>query len=198
MFTGDKTRSSRDADTSNLNSCRPNAGNKFALATFSMQVRAIVDIKKGDELFLCYGTVYKSTPVRQAALAPYGFQCTCASCTSPMFDHLYQQIRERVLSLSTSIDDWIKNRALPTDHLIKPALTLLSLMETNRLQSLNVYMINVVTLMSCYAALGDFSNMMKYADLCGLWHLGTGDLQMRENMKDAQALMQHPYWRARL
>ena len=188
-----------DALPNTSNSCRPNASNKFALATFSLQVRAIDDIKKGDELFLCYGTAYEPTPVRQAALAPYGFQCTCASCTSPMFDYLYQQIRERVISLSTSIDDWIKNHALSTEHLIKPALALVSLMDTNRLQCLNVYEINLMTLIRCYSALGDLSNTMKYANLCGLWHLvANGDLQMRETMKDPQALMQHPFWRARL
>ena|ERR1700727_1763799 len=58
------------------------------------------------------------TPTRQANLAPYGFQCICAPCSSPTFDDFYRKIHDRVVELSESFNKWLQDRSLPKDHLI--------------------------------------------------------------------------------
>ena len=159
----------------------------------------MVDIKKGDEIFVSYLSLPQDTPKRQAELVPYGFQCTCASCTSPGFDRLYQETLKHVMQLSNSYNTWIHDRSLPEDHIIKPALMLLSLMEKNGLYCVNIYEITCVTLMKCYAALGDLPNVMKHANLCGLWHLvREGNSELYEGMKRPQMHTMGGGWRARV
>jgi hypothetical protein len=180
-------------------SCRPNAINKFALSTFSVQLRALTDIKKGDQIFISYLTLPMPTPKRQLELAKYDFQCTCTSCTTPGSDDLRQKILERVMELSKSFDKWISDRSLPNDHLIKPALKLVPLIEKNGLSCSNICEINFVTLMKCYAALGDLPNTTKYATRCGLWHLvREGNSELYEGMKRPQTHMMGPAWRKRV
>jgi hypothetical protein len=177
---------------------RPNALNKFALSTFSLQLRALLDIKKGDEIFVSYLALPETTPKRQATLAPYGFQCTCASCTLPSYDHLYQKFRDCIMHLYNSFDKWVQDRSLPQDHLIKQALALVPLLETNGFYCMNIYEINFVTLMKCYVALGDLPNAMKYSNICGIWHLvREGNSELYEGMKNPQAHLRNSGWGAR-
>jgi hypothetical protein len=158
----------------------------------------MLDIPKDAEIFVCYCSMADAVASRQAALSSYGFRCTCLSCTDPSFDDQYQSILSQVTQLSASFNEWTQNRSLPNDHLIKPALNLLSLMEANGLHGLNIYEINLVTLMTSYTALGDLSNTMKYATLCGLWHLyREQNAQLCEGLKNPRTHRSHPLWGVR-
>jgi len=179
-------------------SCRPNAFKAFALTTFSAQLRALIDIKKGDEIFISYTNLPQTTPERQASLIPYGFQCTCASCTSPSHDRLYQALHDRAMHLSDSFNTWVGNRSLPRDHLIKPALALVTLLETNGFHCTPVYGVNFATLMQCYVALGDLPNAMKYSTICGLWTFAQIESsEFLKRMKNPQTHLRDPKWGAR-
>jgi hypothetical protein len=73
-------------------SCRPNAAHSFNIASFSGQLRAVRDIKKGEEIFVDYCLIEVPTAQRQKLLEPYGFRCACASCINP--DRSDRQLRE--------------------------------------------------------------------------------------------------------
>jgi hypothetical protein len=179
-------------------SCRPNVFKVFALSTFSAQIRAVRDIKKGDEIFVPYINLSQTTPERQASLVPYGFRCTCASCTSPSHDYLFQKTSDRVEQLSASFNTWVRDRSLPRDHIIKPALALAKLSETNGFHLTSIYGVNYVTLMRCYVALGDLPNAMKYANICGLWtFIQTENAEFYERMKNPQVHRRDPMWGTR-
>jgi hypothetical protein len=159
----------------------------------------MLDIKKDDEIFLAYRSISDPTPERQASFVHRGFQCTCASCTLPSFDDLHKSIRERVMQLSESFDEWVQNRSLPKDHLIKPALVLFSLMETNHLHGENIYGANLATLTKSYSALGDLSNAMKYGNLFGLWHLYRElNTELIEELKHPMAYLSNWSWGIRM
>jgi len=159
----------------------------------------MIDIKKGDEIFISYVGPLDPTATRQADLASYGFQCTCASCSSPGFDHLQQKVHDRVFQLSESIDKWIQDRSLPEDHVINPALDLLSLMQKNGLYTKSIYELNLSTLFRCYSAIGDYPNTMKYSNLLGLWYLAReGNSELHEASQRPQTYFTHPGWRERI
>ncbi|EIM92660.1 SET domain-containing protein [Stereum hirsutum FP-91666 SS1] len=73
-------------------SCRQNTTWGFDMASFSYNLRAVREIKEGEELFISY-TDDGTTAERQEQLAPYGFQCTCDSCTDPKSDERRAKIR---------------------------------------------------------------------------------------------------------
>jgi hypothetical protein len=179
-------------------SCRPNVFKAFSLSTFSAQIRALHDIKKGDEIFVSYINLAQTTPQRQASLVPYGFKCTCASCTLPSHDYLYQKLRDRVEHLSASLNTWLLDRSLPRDHLIKPASALVTMLETNGFRLTSIYGVNLSTLMRCYVALGDLPNAMKYSNICGLWtFIQVENVEFLERMKNPQVHLRDPMWGTR-
>ncbi|KAG5636026.1 hypothetical protein H0H81_009349 [Sphagnurus paluster] len=78
-------------------SCTPNVTQTFSRKTLSMQVRALRNIKKDEELFMSYCDVGDPTAVRQKQLQSYGFQCTCRVCSDPTTDALLEGIRDNTL-----------------------------------------------------------------------------------------------------
>jgi hypothetical protein len=67
-------------------SCTPNSAHTFNIALFSGQLRAVRDIKKEEEIIVTYCDIDMTTAARQKKLEPYGFQCTCPSCSDPRSD----------------------------------------------------------------------------------------------------------------
>jgi hypothetical protein len=102
------------------------------------------------------------------------------------------------MDLFKSLETWIKDRSLPTDHLISPALALVEVMDKNGLYPASVYEINLHTLVNCYTALGDLANVQKYANIMAVWHLVRGDTKMGEFMTNPQTPMRNKVWRARV
>jgi hypothetical protein len=145
-------------------SCIPNAIYKFALPTFSMQLRAIIDIKKGDEIFISYLGPLEPTSesIWQANLVPYVPVPQAAPLNLTIFTE-----KSTIVSLNSPIHS-INGSKTAHYHLNKPALDLLPLMEKNGLYVMNIYEVNLCTLIRCYSAVGDFPNTMKYANLVGL------------------------------
>ncbi|KAF5365332.1 hypothetical protein D9758_005411 [Tetrapyrgos nigripes] len=64
-------------------SCSTNADRSWDSPTFSLQLRAARDIKKGEEITLSYiDGLLKPASDRQRRLRSYGFQCTCQACVN--------------------------------------------------------------------------------------------------------------------
>ncbi|KAF8996696.1 hypothetical protein BDQ17DRAFT_1544628 [Cyathus striatus] len=67
-------------------SCLPNGIRKFDLPSFSLRVFASRNIKEKEEIFYSYFDNiidYPTAADRQEYLEPYGFTCSCASCSPP-------------------------------------------------------------------------------------------------------------------
>lgn len=65
-----------------LISCIPNIDYIFDFASFSLRIYAFGRIKKGDELVWSYVKRSQGTLLRQKALSPYGFKCSCWVCAT--------------------------------------------------------------------------------------------------------------------
>jgi len=62
-------------------SCYPNSTLFFNPCTCEYEIRANVDIKKGEEIFITYIALYQYTNERRLELREnYGFHCLCARC----------------------------------------------------------------------------------------------------------------------
>ncbi|KAF8977267.1 hypothetical protein BDQ17DRAFT_1384030 [Cyathus striatus] len=90
-------------DMSRINhSCRQNCASSFDVASFAYQLRASRPISRGEEIVYSYCFAGQSTADRQAELKPYGFSCTCLSCSptpaQPSNDTIRTSIPSRVES----------------------------------------------------------------------------------------------------
>ncbi|KAI0312421.1 hypothetical protein OF83DRAFT_660217 [Amylostereum chailletii] len=65
-------------------SCSPNVTWNWDRASFGMELRAVRKIRKDEEMFVHYCVLDAPSAKRQDVLAPYGFRCSCASCSDPI------------------------------------------------------------------------------------------------------------------
>jgi hypothetical protein len=103
------------SDEIDIPSCAgSNTRSTFNVRSFSIELRAIKDIKAGDEICVTYcGDSPGTTAERQRFLINYGFQCTCASCTSPVSDHLYLKLIHSHKELDKFYESWLKDLTSP-------------------------------------------------------------------------------------
>ena len=128
-----------------------------------MELRAIRDIKVGEEVFLSYcGDVPGTIAERQKFLAQYGFQCICALCTNLASDHLYLKFLTSHEKLDESYETWLKDLTLSDDHIIKPSLIWTSLMEKQGLPTRLIYHRHLELITKSFIALGDLENSIKH------------------------------------
>lgn len=179
-------------------SCMPNAAVKFSLSSFSFQLRATSDIRKGEQICISYCSVNLPSAQRQENLAAYGFRCTCPSCISSTSDHLRQKILSSINNLSYIYSAWVHNPSLPDDHIIKPSLLWLSIMEKEGVSSSHAYEHHLQAVMRAYSALGDMENTLKYAKVSTLWNLAVmGNEDLGRDLQNPLLHRQSSYWRAR-
>lgn len=61
--------------------CRPNSAFYFDNKTMRVYISAVRDIAQGEEITIAYRDMKASRAERQAAIAHYGFRCTCSHCS---------------------------------------------------------------------------------------------------------------------
>lgn len=180
-------------------SCMPNAAINFSLASFSFQLRATSHIPKGDQIFISYCSINLPTADRQGSLAAYGFRCTCPSCISPTSDRLRQKMLSSINNLFNAYFAWVADLALPADHIIKPSLLWLSMMEKEGMVSSHAYEHHLQAVMRAYSALGDMENTLKYAKISAIWNLAVmGNGALGKDLQNPQLHRQSSYWRTRV
>ncbi|TDZ39448.1 SET domain-containing protein 5 [Colletotrichum spinosum] len=63
--------------------CKPNAVTRFSQTTLALDVVAYRNIAPGEELSISYSPLNMLSHDRRRALREWGFNCTCALCSSP-------------------------------------------------------------------------------------------------------------------
>ncbi|TFK31444.1 hypothetical protein BDQ12DRAFT_136598 [Crucibulum laeve] len=153
-------------------SCRPNTTHSFDVASFSFQLRATRDIKPGDQLFYSYAEVSLSAAGRKQELAPYGFECTCASCSgdTAKSDRIRTNLVSLVCDNRLQYDTWArKPRHLRDNKMLQSSLDLLSSLENEGLTSTPYYPLLVCTVSEIYTQLGDTENANLYLHRQEAW-----------------------------
>ncbi|OCH90872.1 SET domain-containing protein [Obba rivulosa] len=150
-------------------SCQPNAAVYVDASTFALQLIATRDIAADEQITVPYCDLMPLHAERKKKLEPYGFTCTCPSCTDPaLSDERRRVIGSYEYLLADDIfKKWVKDPALPDDHLEVPLLVVLALMREESLQDTLNYMRFVEKLVDVYAALG---NQKKFKECVG-WNI---------------------------
>ncbi|TFK31556.1 hypothetical protein BDQ12DRAFT_716924 [Crucibulum laeve] len=155
-------------------SCRPNTTYTFDVASFSFQLRAMRDIKSGEQLFCSYSTVTLPAADRKRQLAPYGFQCTCASCSGDTANS--DRVRTNHIDLISvnraEYDIWAGiPRYLRNNSILQSSLDLLSDVENEGLRATAFYPLLLCTISEIYAQLGDTANANLYLGRQEAWKI---------------------------
>ncbi|PPR01650.1 LOW QUALITY PROTEIN: hypothetical protein CVT26_013111 [Gymnopilus dilepis] len=143
-------------------SCIPNVYHDFSISSFSMQFRALADIKAGDELVYSYISPSGSVAERHAALAPYGFICHCPACdhATPESDALRKSYEGLVHRYQDTID-W-RGITRPRESVIDPVLKLHEALLNEGLAFTNEYKRTTYMLMSFYEGIGMYGKAEPY------------------------------------
>ncbi|KAK8034224.1 hypothetical protein PG993_009219 [Apiospora rasikravindrae] len=84
-------------------SCRPDIYEYFDTKTKELSLRAIHDIKAGDQIHSTYVDLLQPRKKRQKTLEAWGFTCQCSACTNPAFDAL----GERAVELDDMLEEYL-------------------------------------------------------------------------------------------
>lgn len=119
-----------------------------------MQLYAVRNIKKGEEITTSYCNHLAPYAARQLALAPYGIRCDCPACVDHVESDKNRLRISRVQNAVPAIVKWAANPALPSDLLLTPSLKMLELLESEGLEATPQYLLVLYQTMLIYSALG--------------------------------------------
>ena len=135
-------------------SCRPNAHFAFHRASLSVRLRALRDIKVGEEILISYVAPEASYEQRQKELAHYGFSCTCAVCKEG------SSADERRARLAAPlVEDSTRSKKEEFDRISEQ----IAHFEREGLAGLDVYMNNILYGLRLAAGVGEW-------DKCGVYN----------------------------
>ncbi|KAJ7575640.1 hypothetical protein C8J56DRAFT_410128 [Mycena floridula] len=152
-------------------SCTPNSGYDWDAASFSIKFWAIRDVEEGEEITYSYVRcgIAASSAVRQKALEPYGFRCTCTACLNPEVSDARRRTVTQFFGTSEDTAE-IGSRALnwlfmPDDEFFRTFKGHLETCELEEMQGSAAYKWCCTMLSSRYGFLADERNCVKYARL---------------------------------
>jgi len=146
-------------DISRMNhSCSPNTFKVFELASLSFQVYAIRDIKKGEQLTVQYTDIMQPFADRKEALAPYGFECTCASCQNPTVSDALRREIATLPPLQQLIMSAPRSLYMRFEHNLKQ----IAIMEKEGLQCSGWYLTYLRVVRQTYIYMGDQAKVSEY------------------------------------
>ncbi|KAI5894541.1 SET domain-containing protein [Schizophyllum commune H4-8] len=134
-------------------SCRPNAHFAFHKPSFSVRLRALRDIKAGEEILISYVPPEAPYAQRQEELAHYGLSCACGVCDEgPSAD-------ERRARLAASlVEDSTRSKKQEFDRISQQ----IALFEREGLAGLDVYMNNILYGLRLAAGVGEWEKCGVY------------------------------------
>lgn len=99
------------------------------MASLSFELRAIRDIKKGEELFYSYCDIFRTKSERAEELAPYGIVCACPGCVGATkeTDLLRSELAKRVEKIQADHYVWMKDQSRP--NVLTASLKLIAELE---------------------------------------------------------------------
>ncbi|KAK1216255.1 hypothetical protein PQX77_021129 [Marasmius sp. AFHP31] len=179
-------------------SCCPNTGRTFNQLTFAMEIRAVRDINKGEELTNAYVDIELPHRARQQDLNPYGFQCHCSSCKNPTESDarraLYREHTPRFAGSETRMVVWLMSPELPEDYVVKNSKQQLAMMQDDGLETANAYVQHLHHLVDVYCAAENLAEVVIYLSKLDVWQrvvVGGEKKSVAELVKKAKA---HRTW----
>jgi len=134
------------------------------MASLSFELRAVRDIKKGEELFYSYCGIFRTKSERAEGLAPYGFVCACPACigATKETDLLRSELAKRVEKIQADHQVWKKDRSRP--NVLAASLKLIAEIEKEGLSGASLCALLLGMVATVHMASGNTNSAMKYLD----------------------------------
>jgi hypothetical protein len=149
-------------------SCSPNALQRWDLSTFTCGIRALRPIRAGEQIFITYIDPSKPRQTRQDQLMrQYSFKCACPSCSLPASArsdwNRYLLYQDRDPTDERDLRKWAVDLSLPDDHIIKPSLSAVEMMDEEGLYA-GIWDYHYQRLCKAYCALSNESEAKRWAE----------------------------------
>ncbi|KAL1940971.1 hypothetical protein VTO73DRAFT_7607 [Trametes versicolor] len=154
-------------------SCSPNAVYRFEPATLTFEVRALLPIPPGAQVFISYIDPALPRAKRQEALSSYGFACTCTACalTGPALSQ--SETRRAMMARADSdvgereaaLERWVRTPSIPDDFVKRVDKMYMDMFEKEELYYEPVWEAFAVRLCKACCALEDGDGARKWARL---------------------------------
>ncbi|KAK7680318.1 hypothetical protein QCA50_016558 [Cerrena zonata] len=166
-------------------SCCSNAVWRFHVESFTVHLRAILPIKKGEEIFVSYGYKERTRARRQKYLLErYKFRCTCFACASNTIDRDQARMMAVIATHPKKCEDdstlrsWVTDRTKADDLIIAEARVMINIMEDEKFCYSSLWPVWYQRIVKAYCALEDEENARKWAQkaakLARAWALHDG------------------------
>ena len=134
------------------------------MASLSFELRAVRDIKKGEELFSSYCDIFRTKSERAEELAPYGFVCACPSCVGATneTDLLRSELAKRIEEIRADHHAWMKDRSRP--NVLAASLELIAEIDKEGLNGAPSFIFLLDTVASVYLVSGNTNSALKYLE----------------------------------
>ncbi|KZT02011.1 SET domain-containing protein [Laetiporus sulphureus 93-53] len=161
-------------ESSRINhSCTPNVISRWDLLAFTMEIRALTPIRKGEEITMSYLELDEAAPRatrRRELKEKYNFFCTCPSCSLTGAAGKASNVRRATIQRlqETSYDDdelekWINDASAPEDKITKACLFVLDMMEKEKYFNEKVWAVRSQRLCKAYCAMEKLEEAKKSA-----------------------------------
>ncbi|KAK0488459.1 hypothetical protein IW261DRAFT_350914 [Armillaria novae-zelandiae] len=170
-------------------SCSPNVCRKWNTASFSMQIRAMRDIKEGEELTTAYCAILHPAAERQTDLAAYGFRCTCAACSDP----LKSDVKREGFSRRPVLVSPFVGKGKAKGDWLDPALNMLLEMEEEGVQASLYYKATLYQLVMACVYMADKDKVLVYGHKLVALSRARGE-SMDATFTSAKRLKKLPQW----
>ena len=134
------------------------------MASLSFELRAVRDIKEGEELFSSYCDVFRTKIERAEQLAPYGFVCACPGCVGATkeTDLLRSELEKRIENIRADHHAWMKDRSRP--NVLAASLKLIAEIEKEGLSDAPSFIFLLGMVASIYSVSGNTNSSIKYLE----------------------------------
>ncbi|EDR10226.1 uncharacterized protein LACBIDRAFT_316886 [Laccaria bicolor S238N-H82] len=145
-------------------SCSPNTCHRFEMASLSFELRAIRDIRQGEELFYSYCDIFRTKIERAEELAPYGIVCACPACVGATkeTDLLRSELAKRVEKIQADHHVWMKDQSRP--NVLAASLKLIAEIEKEGLSGAPSFTSLLGMVANVYVESDNMNSAMKYLD----------------------------------
>lgn len=160
------------------NSCRPNAVYRWRLKDMVYELRALLPIKEGEQIFVSYLDNLQLRSARRAHLrSAYGFICNCPACAIPPSDISFRDNLRELLAETVQLDkanddsvldEWLEDRSLPDDHVIAQSMEIIEAMNAEGLIDRDICNGHYPRLVKAYCALKDREKAKVWAERLAL------------------------------
>ncbi|EDQ99660.1 uncharacterized protein LACBIDRAFT_316178 [Laccaria bicolor S238N-H82] len=145
-------------------SCSPNTAYNFHMASLSFELRAVRDIKQGEELFTSYCDIFRTKSERAEDLATYSIICACPGCVGATkeTDLFRSELAKRIEKIRADHHAWLEDHTRP--NVLSASLKLIAEIEKEGLTDAPWFVFLLGMVENVYSVSGNTNSAKKYLE----------------------------------